>query len=146
MSVAGILASSLFNNVAPMVGLKHTPSTAATASAAPKTSSSSAASSFTAQMNQLGADLQAGDLPAAKTDLARLQPLPGHFPQLHFLHPTNGSSSSAGASAVSGAEANTQAAGVAREQESYRAMQLGPITSAGSFSLDSVGSIFGINA
>ena len=137
MSVAGILSSSLFSNALSQLGQKST-STSNSVTANPKstadpsshvflgdlqkqlsslsTGATGSNASLSAQMTQLGKDLEAGQLPAAKSDFNNVRAILSHTP----------SSSSGNSSQLTGAQqtGSTQTDPSTAAWQAYNSLQL----------------------
>jgi hypothetical protein len=136
MSVAGILASSLFSSVGSHIAQKTPAVSSATTDAfksdlqqklaAQGSGTTSSAASLPAQVTQLGQDLSSGNLPAAKGDFNNmvLAFTNGSASPMHSQsRPTsiNGSTSQSGQSQTDPMTAALQA---------YSALQLNPVNSS----------------
>lgn len=132
MSVAGILASSLFSSVGSHIAQKTPAVSSATTDAFKSdlqqklTAQGSGSPSLPAQVTQLGQDLTSGNLPAAKGDFNNmvLAFTNGSASPMHSQsHPTsiNGSTSQSGQSQTDPMTAALQA---------YSALQLNPVSSS----------------
>ena len=115
MSVAGILASSLFANAVSQVA--HKLSTAASPNTdaqsvfgalqqgllAAGSNSSSGGTSVPATLSQVGKDLESGNLPAAQADFTAFKTTLAQYRTQMLLHSSTGQTSSGGNGSSSGA-------------------------------------------
>lgn len=162
MSVAGILASSLFSHIGSSSAQKT--AGGASGSSQPSGSASGAQSIFSAvqqqlsaqgtsagslpaQMTQLGQDLKAGNLSGAQSDfnnvqaaLSQISALKAHHTQPQSGTPTTGLSNILGTSGTGASDSLTAAL------QAYSSLQQNPLNSALSSSLLPNTSAFSVNA
>lgn len=144
MSVAGILASSLFSNTVASVGQKApttssangstiTPTFASTLLQQPSASQGSAStSSLSAAINQLGQDLQSGNVTAARSDFSGIRSIFSHRPSQSATSSAAATTSSL-ASPLAGSD--LQSSALASAWQAYSAQQLSNSPQAGSGAL-----------
>lgn len=146
MSVAGILASSIFSNPLSQMGQKPSSTTKGDSSkipfdlgasfAKPSTQASGSAgnaTSLSSQMTHLGQDLSGGNLPAAQTDFSNLQHiLSRHMPSAVSHQPIQsagtGSSGSPGIN-TGQPTADPQSNALTAAWQAYSSLQGNPINS-----------------
>jgi hypothetical protein len=161
MSVAGILASSLFSDVGSEFAQKS-PSAANLKSGAQQTFSAvqqqlsapgsiASGTSFPAQLTQLGQDLKSGNLAAAQADFSALRIAFPQSPSSQLRHHQAGrASSESGSSSASPSGMFTQSSAdsdaMTAAMQAYSSLQQNPIDSALGSSLMAPASTFGIDA
>jgi hypothetical protein len=124
MSVAGILASSLFTNAVSQVAQKLSSAASLNTDAQSVfgalrqgllesgSNSSSGGTSVPAKLSQVGKDLESGDLTAAQADFTALKTTLAQYRTQMSLHSSTGQASSGGNGSSSGASSQSSLFGV----------------------------------
>jgi hypothetical protein len=148
MSVAGVLAGSMFSNAASLFGQKSPsgargansglPSFAATQQkiSPPSSGPTAGATSASGQLTQLGKDLSTGNLASAQADFSAFKLALSHGPASDVKHAGSG---------LNG-QANAAIDPLAAAMQAYSSLQLSPMTNGLSTSLLSSGSLFTADA